>query len=160
MESCPDQRASALLEARSPQLGGDEALVFVDHSGRRARGVYLIGAVVVALCTLWLVGVVSGMVSSGFPGGRLQLFHLQATPRAHAWRGNTRELVSESLAAREREADAVSTGPRSPCPTARAGGVPAVAPRHGVYGSSAKRAGRATCTPKLPALHREGTRLT
>jgi hypothetical protein len=160
MENCPDQRTSALLEATSSRLGGDEALVFVDHSGRRARGVHLIGALVVALCTLWLVGVVSGMVSSGFPGGRLQLFHLQATPRVHAWRVDTRELVSESAAAREREADAVNTGARAPCPAARTAGVPALAPRHGVYGSSARRAGRATCSPKLPALHREGTRLT
>ena len=102
MENCPDQRVSALLEAAPPsRLGGDEALVFVDHSGRRARGVHLIGAIVVALCTVWLAGVVSGMVGSGFPGGRLQLFHLQASSRVHPWRGNAGELVTESAATRE-----------------------------------------------------------
>jgi hypothetical protein len=135
-------------------------MVFVDHSGRRARGVLLIGAMVVALCTLWLLGVVSGMVGSGFPGGRLQLLHLQATPGVHAWHGNTRELVSESPAARDREADGVSSGPHALCPSARSVGGLTVAPRHWVYGLSAGRAGRAACSPKLPTLHREGTRLT
>jgi hypothetical protein len=160
VENCPDQRVSALLEAAPSRLGGDEALVFVDHSGRRARSVHLIGALVVALCTLWLAGVVSGMVGSGFPGGRLQPFHLQATTRVHGWHDNTRELVAESAAAREREADAFNTGPRAPCPATRTGGGSAVAPRRRVYGSSARRAGRAACSPKLLALHREGTRLT
>jgi len=160
MENCPDQRVSALLEAAPSRLGGDEALVFVDHSGRRARGVHLIGAVVVALCTLWLVGVVSGMVGSGFPGGRLQLFHLHATSRVHPLRRDARELLTESAAAREREADMVNGGPRAPCPAARAGANPAAAPRHAVYRPSARRTGRGACSPKLPALHREGTRLT
>ena len=161
MENRPDQRTPALLEAAPPsRLGGDEALVFVDHSGRRARGVHLIGALVVALCTLWLAGVVSGMVGSGFPGGRLQLFHLHATSRVHPLRGTARELVTESAAAREREADMVNAGPRAPCPVARAGANLAAAPRHAVYGSSAKRTSRGACSPKLPALHREGTRLT
>ena len=161
MENCPDQRVSALLEAAPPSLlGGDEALVFVDHSGRRARGVHLIGAVVVALCALWLVGVVSGMVGSGFPGGRLQLFHLQASSRVHPWRGNAGELVTESAATRERETDMVNTGSRAPCPAVRAAGNLAAAHRHAVYGSGPRHTGRAACSPKLPALHREGTRLT
>jgi hypothetical protein len=104
--------------------------------------------------------VVSGMVGSRFPGGRLQLLHLQATPVVHAWHGNTRELVSESPAARDRDADAVSSGPHALCPATRSVGGPAVAPRHLAYGLSAGRTGRAACSPKLPALHREGTRLT
>jgi hypothetical protein len=160
MENCPDQRVSALLEAAPSRLGGDEALVFVDHSGRRARGVHLIGGLVVALCTLWLVGVVSGMVGSGLPGGRLELFHLRATTHVHGWHGNTRELVSESAEAREQEADVVNAGLRAPCAAARAGANPAAPPRHAVYRPSARRAERGACSPKLPALHREGTRLT
>ena len=161
MENRPDQRTLALLEAAPPsRLGGDEALVFVDHSGRRARGVHLIGALVVALCTLWLMGVVSGMVGSGFPGARLQMLQLHAAERVHPTRGETRELLVENAAIREREADIVSAAQRAPCPAARAGTNPAAAPRHAVYGSSARRTGRAACSPKLPALHREGTRLT
>jgi hypothetical protein len=160
MENCPDQRVSALLEAAPSRLGGDEALVFVDHSGRRARGVHLIGAIVVVLCTLWLVGVVSGMVGSGFPGGRLHLFRLQATSRVRPLRDNARELVTESSAAREQEADVVNAGPRAPCAAARAGAYPAAAARHAVYRPSARRTDRDPCSPKLPALHREGTRLT
>jgi hypothetical protein len=160
MENRPDQRGPALLEAAPPsRLGGDEALVFVDRSGRRARGVRLIGAVVVALCTLWLLGVVSGMVGSGFPGGRLQLLHLHAAPRVHAVRGETREPVVEKAAAREREADMMNAGPRAPCPAARAGANPAVAPRRGASRPSAGRTGRAAC-PTRAGVHREGTRLT
>ena len=160
VENCPDQRVSALLEAAPSRLGGDEALVFVDHSGRRARGVHLIGAVVVALCTLWLVGVVSGMVGSGFPGGRLQLFHLHATSRVHPLRRDARELLAESAVSREQEADMVNGGPRAPCPAARAGANPAAASRHAVYRPGARRTGRGACSAKPPALHREGTRLT
>jgi hypothetical protein len=160
MENRPDQRRPALLEAPSAsRLGGDEALVFVDHSGRRARGVHLIGAVVVALCTLWLVGVVSGMVGSGFPGGRLSLLHLHAAARVHAARDETRGLVVENAAVREREADVVNAGQRAPCPAARTGINPAAGPRRAVYRSSARRAGRAACSARL-TLHREGTRLT
>jgi hypothetical protein len=159
MEDRPDQRAPALLEAASPsRLGGDEALVFVDHSGRRARGVQLIGAVVVALCTLWLVGVVSGMVSSGFPGGRLQLLHLHAA-RVHAARGASRKLVVENAAVRKREADMVNAGARAPCPAPRAGANPAAGHDRAVYRSSARRTGRAACGARLTP-HREGTRLT
>ena len=160
VENCPDQRVSALLEAAPSRLGGDEALVFVDHSGRRARGVHLIGAIVVALCTLWLAGVVSGMVGSGFPGAHLQVLQLHAAQRVHPTRGETRELLVENAAIREREADMVRAGLRAPCPPASARANPAAAPRHAVYGSSARRTGRAACSPKLPALHREGTRLT
>jgi hypothetical protein len=122
--------------------------------------VHLIGAIVVALCTLWLVGVVSGMVGSGFPGGRLQLFHLHAATRVHPLRDNTHELLTESAAAREKEADMVNAGPRPPCPAARAGANPAAAARRAVYRPSARRTGRDACSPKLPALHRERARLT
>jgi hypothetical protein len=160
MENCPDQRVSALLEAAPSRLGGDEALVFVDHSGRRARGVHLIGAIVVALCTLWLAGVVSGMVGSGFPGARLPVLQLHAAQRAHPTRGGTRELLVENAAIREREADMVSGAPRAPCPPASARANPAAAPRRDFYGSSARRSGRTACSPKPSALHREGTRLT
>ena len=160
VENCPDQRVSALLEAAPSRLGGDEALVFVDHSGRRARGVHLIGAIVVALCTLWLAGVVSGMVGSGFPGAHLQVLQLHAAQRVHPTRGETRELLVENAAIREREADMVRAALRAPCPPASARANPAAAPRHAVYGSSARHTGRAACSPKLPALHREGTRLT
>jgi hypothetical protein len=161
MENRPDQRVPALLEAAPPpRLGGDEALVFVDHSGRRARGVHLIGAVVVVLCTLWLVGVVSGMVGSGFPGARLHALQLHAAlPHLHPPRVETRELLAENAAIREREADLVSAGPRAPCPPASARANPAAAPRRGSYGSSARRSARAACSTKL-SLHREGTRLT
>jgi hypothetical protein len=160
MENRPDQRRPALLEAPSPaRLGGDEALVFVDHSGRRARGVRLIGAIVVALCTLWLVGVVSGMVGSGFPGGRLQFLHLHAAAGVHAERGEIRGLVVENASDRDREADMVNAGARAPCPAARAGANPAPGPRRALYRSSARRTGRAACSTKL-TLHREGTRLT
>jgi hypothetical protein len=160
VENCPDQRVSALLEAAPSRLGGDEALVFVDHSGRRARSVHLIGAIVVALCTLWLAGVVSGMVGSGFPGAHLQVLQLHAAQRVHPTRGETRELLVENAAIREREADMVRAAPHAPCPAARAAANPAAAPRHAVYGSSARRTDRAACSTKLPALHREGTRLT
>jgi hypothetical protein len=159
VENCPDQRVSALLEAAPSRLGGDEALVFVDDSGRRARGVHLIGALVVALCMLWLMGVVSGMVGSGFPGARLQVLQLHAAQRVHPTRGETRELLVENAAIREHEADMVSGAPHAPCPAARAAANPAAAPRHAVY-ASARRTGRAACSPKLPALHREGARLT
>jgi hypothetical protein len=160
METRPDQGAPALLEAASPsRLGGDEALVFVDHSGRRARGVHLVGAVVVALCTLWLAGVVSGMVGSGFPGGRLQLLHLHAAAGVHAARGEIRGFVAENAAVRDREADMMNAGSHAPCPAARAGANPAAGLRRAVYRSSARRTGRAACSTKL-TLHREGTRLT
>jgi hypothetical protein len=161
MENRPDQRVPALLEAAPPsRLGGDEALVFVDHSGRRARGVRLIGGLVVALCTLWLVGVVAGMVGSGFPGARPQVLQLHAAQRVHPTRGQTRELLVENAAIREQESDVVSAAPRAPCPPAGARANPAAASRRGFYRSSVRRTGRAGCSPKLPALHREGTRLT
>ena len=83
-----------------------------------------------------------------------------AAAGVHAARGEIRGFVAENAAVRDREADMMNAGSHAPCPAARAGANPAAALRHAVYGSSARRAGRAACSPKLPALHREGTRLT
>jgi hypothetical protein len=45
---------------------GRDAQVFVDDSGRRARGMRVAGVAAAALCALWLVGLAVGM--AGFSG--------------------------------------------------------------------------------------------
>jgi hypothetical protein len=78
-----------------------EALVFVDHSGRRARWVRLVGAGMAGLCCLWLSGLVIGMAgSANFPTVRSPIQLLPAlarvdAARATARRMQVRELVSD-----------------------------------------------------------------
>jgi hypothetical protein len=52
---------------------GRDTQVFVDHTGRRARGVRVAGIAAAALCAFWLVGLTVGM--AGFSGFRAVGLH-------------------------------------------------------------------------------------
>ena len=161
MDARQAQRDLAPPESALPWLiGGHEAPVFVDHSGRRARGVRVVGAAMAALCALWLVGLLLGMAGfSGFPAGRLPIGGLPALARAGLARVELREPASASAAGRE--VDAVNRRSGSVCPSSSTG-APAPTPvgRSG-YATSPKGTGRPACSSKLPvALHRESSRLT
>jgi hypothetical protein len=69
MDARSDQRVSTRSAAAARwQTVANESPVFVDDSGRRARGVRLVGLAVAGLCALWLVGLSVGMAGfSGFP---------------------------------------------------------------------------------------------
>jgi hypothetical protein len=55
---------------------GHESLVFVDDSGRRARGVRVAGLALAIVCTLWLAGLAVGVTDfSGFTARLPALAH-------------------------------------------------------------------------------------
>ncbi len=145
--------APATLRAESPAIslaGGHEPSVFVDHSGRRAHGVRAVGAVMAALCALWLAGLVMGMAGfSGFPAGHLPIGGLSSLARA--------ELASDSHAARVGAVDAVDAKPRSVCLSV---GSVAGASTSAAHGASQKGSGRAVCLPRVRVQHRDVPRLT
>jgi hypothetical protein len=73
---------------------GQDAQVFVDDSGRRARGVRAAGVVAAAVCTFWLAGLTVGMAGfSGFPTIGLH-------PLAHAGLTRSATLPADAIADR------------------------------------------------------------
>jgi hypothetical protein len=76
-----------------------EAQVFVDHSGRRARAVRIVGAAMAGLCAVWLAGLVIGMAGfSGFPAGRSPIRVLPTLARVGTVPGATRRVQARELA--------------------------------------------------------------
>lgn len=65
----------------TPLGDGQDDQVFVDDSGRRARGVRILSVVAALLCTFWLSGLIVGMAGfSGFPIVNLPVIaHIAAT---------------------------------------------------------------------------------
>jgi hypothetical protein len=75
-----------------------EAQVFVDHSGRRARCVRLVGAGMAGLCCLWLTGLVIGMAGfANFPTVRSPFRLLPALARVDATRATARRMQAREL---------------------------------------------------------------
>jgi hypothetical protein len=76
-----------------------EAQVFVDHSGRRARAVRILGAAMAGMCALWLAGLVIGMAGfSGFPSVPSPVRLLPALARVGTVPGATRRVQARELA--------------------------------------------------------------
>lgn len=154
-------------------LSGLDSPVFVDHSGRRARGLRAAGGVLAAVCAFWLAGLVVGMAGfSGFRAGRLATRAVRA-PTGAAAQAEARELagaagagdVSEidavSGTAHARKVDAVNDAARSVCPRAGAGGRAGAPARRSGHLTNYKAKGRPGCRAKVPvALHRGSPRLT
>ncbi len=91
------------------RIGDPEAPVFVDHSGRRARGVSIVGAGIAGLCAMWLAGLLIGVAGfSDLPAGRSAIGSLPALTRmgiaqGPARRAEVREPKRRPTAARGRE---------------------------------------------------------
>lgn len=91
------------------RIADQEAQVFVDHSGRRARRVRIVGAAMAGLCALWLTGLVIGVAGfTGFPAVRSPFRLLPSlaridTTHAAARRVEARELVLARAPSRARE---------------------------------------------------------
>jgi hypothetical protein len=138
-------------------ISGPDTPVFVDHSGRRARGLRVAGVVVAALCAFWLAGLVVGVAGfSGFPAGRFAIGGLRAPTRAGA-QTEARELASASGAGHMREVDAVSGTAQSLCPSAGAG-VHAGAPARRIgYLTYYTVKGRPGCFAKQPVALDRGS---
>jgi hypothetical protein len=80
------------------RIADNEALVFVDHSGRRARWVRLVGAGMAGLCALWLTGLVIGMAGfANFPSVRSPIRLLPALGRVDATRATARRMEAREL---------------------------------------------------------------
>jgi hypothetical protein len=155
----------------APWLSGPDTPVFVDHSGRRARGLRAAGVVLAAVCAFWLAGLVVGMAGfSGFRAGRLATHALRAPTRAGAQpearelagaarAGHVSEIDAVNQTAHVRKVDAVNDTARSVCSSAGAGGRAGAPARRSGHLTNAK--GRPGCRAKLPvALHRGSPRLT
>jgi hypothetical protein len=68
---------------------GQDAQVFVDHSGRRARGVRVAGLAAAGVCAFWLAGLTVGMAGfSGFPTIGLRVLSHAAVARLLALRAD------------------------------------------------------------------------
>jgi hypothetical protein len=154
-------------------LSGPDTPVFVDHSGRRARGLRAAGVVLAGVCGFWLAGLVVGMAGfSGFRAGRLATGAVRAAARTGA-QAEARELASAARAlhvreidavnqtARVREVDAVNDAARSVCPSSGAGGRAGARARRNGHLTNYKAKGRPGCPTKLPVAPRRGSpRLT
>jgi hypothetical protein len=86
-------------ELRLASLSAEqEALVFVDHSGRRARWVRLLGAGMAGLCCLWLTGLLIGMAGfANFPTVRSPFRLLPALARVESTRAAARRVQAREL---------------------------------------------------------------
>ena len=72
--------------------------MFVDHSGRRARRVRIVGVAVAGLCALWLAGLVVGSAGfSDFPAARPPIRALPALARVAVARGTGRTVEAREL---------------------------------------------------------------
>src|SRR5271166_1390642 len=88
----PMRDASEATRQESPAAwltSGRDAQVFVDHSGRRARGVRLAGVAAAGVCAFWLAGLTVGMAGfSGFPTISLRVLSHAAVARQLALRAD------------------------------------------------------------------------
>jgi hypothetical protein len=137
---------------------GQDAPVFVDHSGRRARGVRLGGLAAAGVCAFWLAGLTVGMAGfSAFPTIGLRVLSHAAVARQLALRadaGADRSAIALRQAGpsgtRARLADAESSVRVSPCPASRA-----------VLGANRLPMGHRRSTPRpAPSSSRQALALT
>jgi len=153
---------------RAPRLlvGRHETVVFVDRSGRRARGVRIIGAAMVAACALWLAGLVMGVAGfSRFPVAKSPVGDLAALARVRiAHTTASREEAREDSTSRGwRQRDVDTPGDRSRAVCMSGDGAARVGALAGstAYSAAQKGASNPACVSKLPvAQHRDSARLT
>jgi len=84
-------------------IADQEAPVFVDHSGHRARWVRLAGAAMAGLCALWLTGLVIGAAGfANFPSMPSPVRLLPALARVDATRVTALTHIDATRAAARR----------------------------------------------------------
>src|SRR5580704_2840192 len=82
---------------------GQDAQVFVDASGRRARGVRAAGVAVASVCAFWLVGLTVGMAGfSGFPTVGVRVLAHAGNPRSVGLRADAIDVSQVAPAASRR----------------------------------------------------------
>ena len=118
--------------------------MFVDHSGRRARGVRLVGVAAAGVCAFWLAGLTVGMAGfSGFPTISLRVLSHAAVARQLALRadaGVDRSAVAlrQLAPARARAVDAEASVSVPSCLVARTA-LPTARSQAAQRGSAAQR---------------------